>query len=89
MPNPQSANKKKRPSKRKWGAHTINVSEENGRIVWVYDSKHGGGGYVEITSGGDWVYVSTDDYEGTAMFPSAILKEVIRALKQQAEEPHA
>lgn len=80
------ATRKPKPRKRKWGVHTISVEHpRNGFYGWGYVQQDGSlnhCAHVEVYGQmGEFVYVATDDYEGTAMFPSALIDDVIRELR--------
>lgn len=81
-----------RKRKKKCGVHTILVTPaKEGHIAWEYAPEGSGrlrGGYVSVTTDNNWLYVSTDDSEGTAMFPKALLKEVLRELRECAKREH-
>jgi hypothetical protein len=73
-----------RVKRRIYGDHTyeIHPRESDGTIYWNYVGENfKGGGHVSVDECGSLVTVSTDDYEGTAMFPVVLLPEVLRELR--------
>lgn len=72
--------------KKKWGTHVIEVEQKGDVISWNYEGDRTGG-YVRIEVERDgWVFVVTDEEEGAAMFPSALLSRVRNLLRDPSPD---
>lgn len=77
-----ASERKRKDSVRQWRNNEISVSPATrGHISWRYTDSRGHA-YVSVTTDKTWAYVTTDEYEGRAMFPKVLIPDVIRELKR-------